>query len=220
MKLQSTKGFTLIELLVVITIIGILATGATATYTSQIQKARDTTRMNDVKALQWAIEQVYQDRSEFPPSWSYFIKDGSTTSAGVAVGTYLPKIPKDPKNWQTCNNAGVAGPANTPTCVYTYTVWTDDNWINQWAYVVSTAFESEWKVTTDAKKDWGRVDVRWEAWNGMNKSTPLNISLLQYVETNQGAFKTATWVRSTDGAALSDNSWSTQNTIITINGNN
>ncbi|MGB2110743.1 MAG: type IV pilin protein, partial [Patescibacteria group bacterium] len=40
MKLQSIKkGFTLIELLVVITIIGILATGATTVFTSQIQKA-------------------------------------------------------------------------------------------------------------------------------------------------------------------------------------
>lgn len=52
MKLLQKKGFTLIELLVVITIIGILATGATAVYTSQIQKARDTTRINDLKTLQ------------------------------------------------------------------------------------------------------------------------------------------------------------------------
>jgi prepilin-type N-terminal cleavage/methylation domain-containing protein len=51
-KLQNKRGFTLIELLVVITIIGILATGATATYTSQIQKARDTSRVNDIKAVQ------------------------------------------------------------------------------------------------------------------------------------------------------------------------
>jgi len=69
MKLQGKKlGFTLIELLVVITIIGILATGATTIYTAQIQKARDTTRINDVKALQSAIEQVYQDTSEYPHS--------------------------------------------------------------------------------------------------------------------------------------------------------
>ena len=60
------KGFTLIELLVVITIIGILATGATSVYTSQIQKARDTTRVSDVKALQSAIEQYYQDKSYYP----------------------------------------------------------------------------------------------------------------------------------------------------------
>ncbi|USN59359.1 MAG: prepilin-type N-terminal cleavage/methylation domain-containing protein [Candidatus Peribacteria bacterium] len=66
------KGFTLIELLVVITIIGILATGATSVYTSQIQKARDTTRLNDLSALQASIEQVYQDTSEYPGSDSFF----------------------------------------------------------------------------------------------------------------------------------------------------
>jgi general secretion pathway protein G len=69
MKLQTQRkflGFTLIELLVVITIIGILATGATTVYTSQIQKARDTTRINDVKALQSGIEQFYQDKAEYP----------------------------------------------------------------------------------------------------------------------------------------------------------
>jgi general secretion pathway protein G len=69
MKLQSIKrGFTLIELLVVITIIGILATGATTVFTSQIQKARDTTRITSVNALKGAVEQVYQDTSEYPQS--------------------------------------------------------------------------------------------------------------------------------------------------------
>ncbi|MDR1945201.1 MAG: type II secretion system GspH family protein, partial [Candidatus Peribacteria bacterium] len=37
-------AFTLIELLVVITIIGILAVGSVTVYTSQIQKARDSSR--------------------------------------------------------------------------------------------------------------------------------------------------------------------------------
>jgi prepilin-type N-terminal cleavage/methylation domain-containing protein len=60
------KGFTLIELLVVITIIGILATGAVTTFTSQIQKARDTTRISDTKALESGIQQFYQDSSVFP----------------------------------------------------------------------------------------------------------------------------------------------------------
>jgi general secretion pathway protein G len=62
MRLQyNKKGFTLIELLVVITIIGILATGATTVFTSQIQKARDTTRITDINALASAVEQSYQD---------------------------------------------------------------------------------------------------------------------------------------------------------------
>ena len=63
---KNTRGFTLIELLVVITIIGILATGGVVTYTSQIQKARDTTRLSDVKALQGGIEQTFGDISVYP----------------------------------------------------------------------------------------------------------------------------------------------------------
>jgi len=59
MNLTKKAGFTLIELLVVITIIGILATGGIAVYTGQIQKARDVTRISDVKNAQSAIEQAY-----------------------------------------------------------------------------------------------------------------------------------------------------------------
>jgi general secretion pathway protein G len=66
MKLLQKKGFTLIELLVVITIIGILATGGVAIYTSQIQKARDTTRIGDIKVIQSGVEQNYQDAGEYP----------------------------------------------------------------------------------------------------------------------------------------------------------
>ncbi len=66
MKKMLQKGFTLIELLVVITIIGILATGAVTVYTSQMTKARDSTRLSDIKALQGAIEQAYMDDYEYP----------------------------------------------------------------------------------------------------------------------------------------------------------
>ena len=94
---NSTRGFTLIELLVVITIIGILATGATTVYTSQIQKARDTTRISDVKALQSGIEQAYQDASVYPASGAAF--------SGVAI--YTPKFPKDPKTGQSTANTSL-----------------------------------------------------------------------------------------------------------------
>ena len=96
---QKTIGFTLIELLVVITIIGILATGGVVTYTSQIQKARDTTRITDVKALQSGIEQYYQDKAEYPDA---------TTASFSGVTSYVPKMPKDPKSGQFCNNGGLA----------------------------------------------------------------------------------------------------------------
>lgn len=162
MKLQNKKGFTLIELLVVITIIGILATWAVATYTSQIQKARDTTRINDIKALQSGIEQVYQDWSEYPKA--------STFSSQVTK--YVEKLPKDPKHNQACNDWWI--PANTPVCAYTYAAATDSNSISFWAYEVTTAFENRWNVDNKAAKDgwWTWVEsARYEMWINIATNT-------------------------------------------------
>jgi len=86
-KFITKKAFTLIELLVVITIIGILATGATSVYTSQIQKARDTTRINDIDALKMSIEQAYQDSFEYP----------GATKFKNEVLKYMDSLPRDPK---------------------------------------------------------------------------------------------------------------------------
>jgi len=153
MKLQRTKlGFTLIELLVVITIIGILATGATSVYTSQIQKARDTTRINDAKALQSGIEQFYQDTAEYP----LWLTDW-TSLATTSVMTYLPSLAEDPKHDQTCNGS---------RCWYVYIVNSDTNWIIQWSYEVSTAFENQWNVDNkawSAQDNWDD-DARLEVW--------------------------------------------------------
>ncbi len=90
---SKSSGFTLIELLVVITIIGILATGATATFTSQIQKSRDTTRISDIKAMQSAIEQYYQDFAVYPPGDN--TQNGITGTGGII--RYASRIPRDPK---------------------------------------------------------------------------------------------------------------------------
>ncbi len=49
MKKQS--GFTLIELMVVMAIIAILATAGLSAYTGYIKKARDTTRIADLSAI-------------------------------------------------------------------------------------------------------------------------------------------------------------------------
>lgn len=49
MKKQS--GFTLIELMVVMAIIAILATAGLSAYTGYIKKARDTTRIADISAM-------------------------------------------------------------------------------------------------------------------------------------------------------------------------
>ncbi len=155
MKKTIKKAFTLIELLVVITIIWILATGATSVYTSQIQKARDSTRINDIKALQGSIEQFYQDESVYPQWWVDWI--GDLTSVKI----YMPNLAEDPKHDQTCNGS---------RCGYVYDVWDDDNWIEQWSYEISTAFENSWNISNKANgsvDNW-TDDNRYELWVDTN----------------------------------------------------
>lgn len=152
MKNLNKKGFTLIELLVVITIIWILATWATATYTSQIQKARDTTRVNDMKALQSWIEQLYQDSWTYPNAWAVI---SSGWPAFVDVKKYTPKLPKDPKTWQKSNDSSFD---------YSYSVASDSNGIWFQIYEVSTHFENSGNISSKAASDWWSNNFRLELW--------------------------------------------------------
>lgn len=146
MKHAIQKGFTLIELLVVITIIGILATGAVTTFTSQIQKARDTTRISDIKAVQGAVEQFYQDDGEYP---------GLGTAFDTDVNDYLPRLPSDPKT-------GIAG---VSAFDYTYNASQDTNNIPFQEYEVSTTFEQSGNLskkavdTADSGSDNFRLEI-------------------------------------------------------------
>ncbi len=186
MKTGSKKAFTLIELLVVITIIGILATWAVATYTSQIQKARDTTRINDIKALQAWVEQSYNDLSEYP-KWS-------TLQAELIK--YMWKIPTDSKHWQPCNDWGTT--ANAPDCGYAYITWPDDNWILYWEYEISTALENKWNVTSKAAWDWWSNNAWWlvrlEIWIDIANNTT--------TVAKDSITGTTKWVVKANGSAL------------------
>ena len=178
MKLNKTKlGFTLIELLVVITIIGILATWAVSVYTSQIQKARDSTRISDIHTLKWWIEQYYQDTSVYP-NWA---ADWKTDAAAVDVQDFLPNLAEDPKNDQTCNGS---------RCWYVYTVWADLVWIVDGSYEVSTAFESEGNRASKANSasdNWDD-DARLEVWTLKSKNAAWNVVDLDTVSDQNTAF--------------------------------
>jgi type IV pilus assembly protein PilA len=50
-NMKKQKGFTLIELMVVMAIIAILATAGLSAYTGYIKKARDATRIEDLRTL-------------------------------------------------------------------------------------------------------------------------------------------------------------------------
>ena len=98
MKQLVKKGFTIIELLVVITIIGILATGGITVYTNQITKARDSTRLTDIKALQWAVEQAYLVNYVYPGIWTNF---------ATGVAQFMPRLPRDPRFGSVVNGTAM-----------------------------------------------------------------------------------------------------------------
>ena len=60
------QGFTIVELLIVIVVIGILALLVITTFTGIQQKARDTERTTDIKALHGQIEAYYATKGNYP----------------------------------------------------------------------------------------------------------------------------------------------------------
>ncbi|HUP26189.1 MAG TPA: type II secretion system protein [Candidatus Limnocylindrales bacterium] len=60
------QGFTIVELLIVIVVIGILAALVITTFTGIQQKARDTERTTDIKALHGQIEAYYASKQHYP----------------------------------------------------------------------------------------------------------------------------------------------------------
>ncbi len=157
MELQRKKlGFTLIELLVVITIIGILATWSVSVFTSQIQKARDSTRLTDVGAVRAWLEQFYQDNAEYPYSsnvWDYAF-------GGIII--YTPKLPEDPKSWTTKESSSFE---------YIYTVSQDSNQVSGQVFEVSVTFENQWNTDKKAFVDGWDDPYRYELWLDLTQKT-------------------------------------------------
>jgi len=60
------QGFTIVELLIVIVVIGILAALVITTFTGIQQKARNTERTTDIKALHGQIEAYYAQNGKYP----------------------------------------------------------------------------------------------------------------------------------------------------------
>jgi len=191
-KQINRLGFTLIELLVVITIIGILATGATSIYTSQIQKARDSNRVTDIKALQTSVEQIYADISEYPGTEDKNVQ--TTLSACSAwestynlsclkVMDFIADLPEDKKIGQPW--------ANSPL-IYLYNVWDSDSWVNNQLYELSIGLEAKGSLAAKAAN---KIDNGWDN-NRMEVGHPA-----AWISTRIKAW--CTW-DSTDGDSESD----------------
>lgn len=63
---KNNRGFTIVELLIVIVVIGILAALVIVTYNGIQQKARDTERKTDVKAVQGQLEAYWANNAKYP----------------------------------------------------------------------------------------------------------------------------------------------------------
>src|SRR2546430_17534211 len=66
---RKQSGFTIVELLIVIIVIGILAALVLVTFTGVQQKARNTERQTDIKAVASHLE-VYNAQNGFYPTFA------------------------------------------------------------------------------------------------------------------------------------------------------
>ena len=102
----NQRGFTIVELLIVIVVIGILAALVITTFTGIQQKARNTERNTDVKALHGQVEAYYAQNGRYPTlanlnsnAWratnmkgldTEAIRDPKGTGAGAATSDTAP----------------------------------------------------------------------------------------------------------------------------------
>ena len=170
--MKNTKNklaFTLIELLVVITIIGILATGAVSVFTTQLQWARDSTRISDMKTIETALHQIFSDDSAYPAfssSWEFKTK----------ISPFISKTLKDPKAWKTICWEGTGSTDNsTAQCDWYYNSTDDSFWLDHAAFKLWVRFEKKTNYEQKAKQGWrewdgGSIDDMYEIYAGAGGS--------------------------------------------------
>src|SRR5215210_4043905 len=84
MKLRiKNQGFTIVELLIVIVVIGILAALVITTFTGIQQKARNTERETDIKAIHGQVEAYFAQNGKYPTLAN--LNDGTPTTGFRAV---------------------------------------------------------------------------------------------------------------------------------------
>lgn len=129
------QGFTIVELLIVIVVIGILALLVITTFTGIQQKARDTERTTDIKALHGQVEAYYATKGYYPTRTNLNTSGWRSTNMKGLDQEAL----KDPKGslyetaaavsatqyrYDVLNSAGTSCEADETTCA-TYTLEAD-----------------------------------------------------------------------------------------------
>lgn len=139
-------------------------------YTSQIQKARDSTRQTNIEKISAALIQYNSDLSIYP-SKSDDIKS--------MIWTYLGSPIQDPRSGATCYGS--------TTCDYLYKATNDKNGISCGAYEISTGLEYSWNTWSGklSESDYGNDSNRYESWISVSV---INTDNKSGTATNQNDF--------------------------------
>lgn len=90
---RKQQGFTIVELLIVIVVIGILAALVITTFTGIQQKARNTERTTDIKAIHGQVEAYFAQNGSYPA----LAQLNDTTWRGTNMKGLDSEALKDPK---------------------------------------------------------------------------------------------------------------------------
>lgn len=99
---KNNTAFSFIEILVVVTIIGIIASVGMVTYTEFIKQSRDAKRKGDIENIRGAIEMYKSKNNTYPLTVELDLANQGSicdpSPGDCDSGTYLQKLPKDPKS--------------------------------------------------------------------------------------------------------------------------
>lgn len=116
--IMNKKAFTLIELIIAVTIIGLLVSIGTVSFTNIQRASRDARRKADLKSMQTALAQFYAQNGRYPISAGWrgtcanFGAHPDTGATGYIPGlapAFMLQLPRDPRESQaspTTNNTG------------------------------------------------------------------------------------------------------------------
>ena len=141
---KTALGFTLVELLVVISIIGILASMITVSFTSSQKQARDVNRKSDLAQYRSSLESYANKNNGLYPIYASKVDPSTNLCTPLGLGTTCPEDPKfdgvsayyysyitdsggtqyvlwsklesaSSYNWVVCSNGKSGKSASTPT---------------------------------------------------------------------------------------------------------
>lgn len=123
---KKQSGFTIVELLIVIVVIGILALLVITTFTGIQEKARNTERTTDIKAIHGQVEAYYAQNGRYPTLDDLNSHTWRDSNMKGLDGEAL----KDPKGTGTGTATSDTAPyqlAGSPAAsVYSYQVYASD----------------------------------------------------------------------------------------------